>query len=134
MAIVNLLCPPALLYLGFSVIQIIIDLFRSDHVTAFFKFLIMIVFLFILQNLCDTGLGIISWFIVFIPFILMTYVSSVIFHLFGMKPSPGIAATTTIAPKEVDPNYYNRADSSPGYPKNPSSGLTTKNEKLNIRF
>lgn len=134
MAIVNSLCPPALLYLGFSVIQIIIDLFRSDHVTAFFKFLIMIVFLFILQNLCDTGLSIISWFIVFIPFILMTYVSSVIFHLFGMKPSPGIAATTTIAPKEVDPNYYNRADSSPGYPKNPSSGLTTENEKLNIRF
>ena len=134
MAIVNSLCPPALLYLGFSVIQIIFDLFRSDHVTAFFKFLIMIVFLFILQNLCDTGLSIISWFIVFIPFILMTYVSSVIFHLFGMKPSPGIAATTTIAPKEVDPNYYNRADSSPGYPKNPSSGLTAENEKLNIRF
>lgn len=134
MAIVNSLCPPALLYLGFSVIQIIFDLFRSDHVTAFFKFLIMIVFLFILQNLCDTGLSIISWFIVFIPFILMTYVSSVIFHLFGMKPSPGVAATTTVAPKEVDPNYYNRADSSPGYPKNASSGSTTENEKLNIRF
>ena len=134
MAIVNSLCPPALLYLGFSVIQIIIDLFRSDHVTAFFKFLIMIVFLFILQNLCDTGLSIVSWFIVFIPFILMTYVSSVIFYLFGMKPSPGAAVSTTVAPKEVEPNYYNRADSSPGYPKNASSGLSSENENLNIRF
>jgi len=134
MAIVNSLCPPALLYLGFSVIQIIIDLFRSDHVTAFFKFLIMIVFLFILQNLCDTGLSIISWFIVFIPFILMTYVSSVIFHLFGMKPSPGVAASTTVAPKEIEPNYHNRADANPGYPKNASAGLSSENEKLNIRF
>jgi hypothetical protein len=64
----------------------------------------------------------------------MTYVSSVIFHLFGMKPSPGVAATTTVAPKEMEPNYHNRADASPGYPKNASSGLTNENEKLNIKF
>ena len=64
----------------------------------------------------------------------MTYVSSVIFHLFGMKPSPGVVASTTVAPKEDDPTYYNRADSNPGYPKNASSGLSSDNEKLNIRF
>ena len=134
MTIVNSLCPPALLYLGFSLIQIIIDLFRSDHVTAFFKFLIMIVFLFILQNLCDSGLSIISWFIVFIPFILMTYVSSVIFYLFGMKPKQSDVASIAAAKKDPEPNYYNRADMNPGYPKTAASGLSSDNEKLNVRF
>jgi hypothetical protein len=134
MTIVNSLCPPALLYLGFSLIQIIIDLFRSDHVTAFFKFLIMIVFLFILQNLCDSGLGIISWFIVFIPFILMTYVSSVIFYLFGMKPNSSNVASVAADKKELEANYYNRADMNPGYPKTAASGLSSNNEKLQIKF
>jgi hypothetical protein len=134
MPLINSLCPPALLYLGFSIIQIIIDLFRSDHITAFFKFLIMIVFLFILQNLCDSGLSIISWFIVFIPFILMTYVSSVIFYLFGMKPKAGDAAVINTEKKELAQNYYNRADMDPGYPKNAASGLSSENEKLKIRF
>ena len=134
MSIVNSLCPPALLYLGFSLIQIIIDLFRSDHVTAFFKFLIMIVFLFILQNLCESGLSIISWFIVFIPFILMTYVSSVIFYLFGMKPKQSDVASIAAAKKDPEPNYYNRADMNPGYPNNAASGLSSDNEKLQIRF
>jgi hypothetical protein len=134
MPLVATLCPPALLYLGFSIIQIIIDLFRSDHVTAFFKFLITIVFLFILQNLCDTGLSLISWFIVFIPFIMMTYVSSVVFYLFGMKPSPSEAGQVTKGKKEVDPNYFNKANSKPGYPTNPISGMTSENEKLNVKI
>jgi len=134
MPIINALCPPALLYLGFSLIQIIIDLFRSDHITAFFKFLIMIVFLFILQNLCESGLSIISWFIVFIPFILMTYVSGIIFYLFGMKPKAGDAGVINTEPKEPESDYYNRADANPGYPKTPISGMNSDNEKLKIRF
>ncbi len=132
MSLVSSLCPPALLYLGFSVIQIIIDLFRSDHVTAFFKFLITLVFLFILQNLCDTGLSIISWFIVFIPFIMMTYVSSIVFYLFGMKPKAE-SADIKKGKKEPDPDYFNKAHTNPGYPINPSSGMSSENEKLNIK-
>lgn len=134
MPLVTTLCPPAILYLGFSIIQIIIDLFRSDHVTAFFKFLITIVFLFILQNLCDTGLSLISWFIVFIPFIMMTYVSSIVFYLFGMKPSPSEAGQISKEKKKIDPNYFNKANSNPGYPTSPISELTGQNEKLNVKI
>ena len=133
MPLVNSLCPPALLYLGFSIIQIIIDLFRSDHVTAFFKFLIMLVFLFILQNLCDTGLSVISWFIVFIPFIMMTYISSVVFYLFGMKPAPN-SSQLSRGKKEPDPDYYNKSNSKPGYPTNAVSGLNGENEKISIKL
>jgi hypothetical protein len=132
MPLVSSLCPPALLYLGFSIIQIIIDLFRGDHVTAFFKFLITLVFIFILQNLCDTGLSLISWFIVFVPFIMMTYVSSIVLYLFGMKPEPG-EQNVVKGKKQPDPDYFNKAHSNPGYPKNAASGMTSENEKLNIK-
>ena len=80
------ICPPALLYLGFSVIQIVIDLFKGDAMQAFFKFLVMIIFTIILNALCSAGMSVISWFIVFIPFILMTYITTILFFIFGFNP------------------------------------------------
>ena len=71
MAIVNTLCPPALIYLCFSLTQIIIDTFKGMYNAAFFKFWIMIVFTLLLNTLCSRGLGIISWILVFVPFMLM---------------------------------------------------------------
>jgi hypothetical protein len=83
------LCSPALLYLAFSVTQIIIDIFKNLYNTAFVKFIIMCIFTLILQILCDRGLGIISWFIVFIPFITMTLITSIILFVFGLSPEAG---------------------------------------------
>ena len=80
-------CPPALLYLAFSIIQIIIDMYRGDTIQAFFKFIVMIIFTIVLNAICNSGMTIISWFIVFIPFILMTYVTTILFFIFGINPS-----------------------------------------------
>jgi hypothetical protein len=82
--IVEYICPPAILYLAFSLTQIIIDIFRGDTNTAFLKFIVMIIFTLVLNLLCSAGLGIISWFIVFIPFILMTYITTVLAFVFGI--------------------------------------------------
>lgn len=82
--IIEYICPPAILYLAFSVTQIIIDMFRGDTNTAFLKFIVMIIFTLALNLLCSAGLGIISWFIVFIPFILMTYITTVLAFAFGI--------------------------------------------------
>ena len=82
--ILQYLCPPASLYLAFSIIQILIDMFRGETTTAFLKFLVMIIFTIALNMLCASGLGIISWFIVFIPFILMTYITTVLAFVFGI--------------------------------------------------
>ena len=82
--IVEYICPPAILYLAFSITQIIIDIFRGDTNTAFLKFIVMIIFTVVLNILCSVGLGIISWFIVFIPFILMTYITTVLAFVFGI--------------------------------------------------
>ena len=81
------ICPPALLYLAFSIIQIIIDLYRGETVQAFFKFIVMIIFTIVLNAICQSGMTIISWFIVFIPFIMMTYITTILFFIFGINPS-----------------------------------------------
>lgn len=49
----------------------------------------MSIFTLILQILCERGLGIISWFIVFIPFITMTLITSIILFVFGISPETG---------------------------------------------
>jgi hypothetical protein len=86
---INNFCAPALLYVAFSVTQIIIDTFKHMYNTAFVKFIVMIIFTFILNILCQRGLGIISWFIVFIPFITMTVITTMLLIIFGLHPSSG---------------------------------------------
>ena len=83
---INKLCPPAILYLGFSLTQIIIDTFKGFYNTAFFKSIVMVIFTLLLNILCSKGLGIISWLIVFMPFILMTYITAVLMFVFGLSP------------------------------------------------
>lgn len=79
------LCAPAILYVGFSITQIIIDMFKGFYNIAFFKSIVMIVFTLVLNILCSRGLGVVSWIIVFLPFILMTYITAVLMFVFGFN-------------------------------------------------
>jgi predicted membrane protein len=83
------LCPPALIYLIFSATQIIIDIFKGLNNTAFFKFIVMIMITFLLNALCQGGLSIIAWFIVFIPFILMSVIVTMLLYVFGLDVATG---------------------------------------------
>jgi glucan phosphoethanolaminetransferase (alkaline phosphatase superfamily) len=80
------ICPPALLYLGFSMIQITIDLFQGEYSTSLLKFIVMVIFTTILNLLCLNGFTKVVWFIVLIPILLLTYISSVLFYVFGINP------------------------------------------------
>ena len=83
------LCGPALIYVIFSLTQIIIDTFKGLYNTAFFKIIVMILITFLLNALCKQGLGIISWFIVFIPFIFMTVIVAMLLYIFGLDAATG---------------------------------------------
>lgn len=83
------LCPPAIIYLIFSITQILIDTFKGLYNTALIKFIIMIMITLLLNILCQSGLGVISWIIVFIPFILMTVIVSMLLYIFGLNASTG---------------------------------------------
>ena len=80
------LCMPAILYIVFSLTQIIIDIFKNMYNMAFLKFMVMIIFTILLNLLCKNGLGIISWFIVFLPFITMTILTTLILFVVDRSP------------------------------------------------
>ena len=88
MAIQNL-CPPALVYLVFSIVQIVIDIGQGYYNTAFAKVIVATIFSVLLNYLCMLGLGIISWIIVFLPFIFMSVIISVLLYVLGLKPTSG---------------------------------------------
>ena len=83
------LCAPAFIYVIFSLTHIIIDTFQGLYNTAFFKFIVAILVTFLLDALCRNGMGVISWFIVFIPFIFMTFIVSILLYVFGLDMATG---------------------------------------------
>ena len=96
------MCGPVILYLGFSIIQIIIDIFQKMYNTAFLKFLVMIIFSVILNILCNYQLNIISWFLVFIPFIFMTFITSILLFVFGFNPNQGSVIQTSLLCSQIN--------------------------------
>jgi len=83
------ICSPALIYIIFSLTQIIIDTFKGHYNTAFLKIIVSILITILLDALCRSGMNIISWIIVFIPFIFMTFIVSVLLYVFGLDVSTG---------------------------------------------
>lgn len=105
----NKLCPPALLYLIFSITQIAIDSMKGMYNTALIKVWVTFIFTILLNYLCQSGLGIVSWIIVFIPFILMTLIVAILLVMFGLDPSTGKLKRRNIDnhhPTKPDPNHH----------------------------
>ncbi len=83
------LCPPAMIYVAFSLTQIIIDTFKGLYNLAFFKMIVMFVITLLLNSLCQAGMGIVSWILVFIPFIFMSVIVAILLYVFGYNPLTG---------------------------------------------
>jgi len=92
--IVKNLCPPALIFLIFSLVQIVVDSLKGLYNTAFIKVWIMILFTALLNILCIRGLSVISWIIVFLPFIFQALLTAILLVNFGLDPSTGITHKT----------------------------------------
>jgi len=99
---VNNLCSPALIYLVFSLTHIIIDIFKEQYNQSLFKFIVMIFFTILLHLLCMRGLGVISWMIVFIPFISLSFLTAILLYVFGLDPASGSLKRYDITPDKRD--------------------------------
>jgi len=94
------ICPPALIYLVFSITQIVIDTVKGMYTVAFIKIWVALIFAILLNFLCNRGLGIISWLIVFVPFILMSIIVTLLLVMFGLDPLTGRRARRIVAPEQ----------------------------------
>ena len=91
------LCPPTIMYIIFSITHIIIDTFNGLYNTALMKMIVMFMISLLLNILCEKGLTIIAWFIVFIPFIMMTLITTMLLYIFGLNATKGTLNTTNDA-------------------------------------
>ena len=96
------LCTPALIYLIFSFVQIVLDIFKGFYNKAIMKFWVSGVFTLLLNFLCEKGLGVVSWVIVFIPFVLMSLIVAVLLVMFGLNPKTGLLNKEKEVVPEVD--------------------------------
>jgi hypothetical protein len=84
--ILNYLCPPALLYVVFFLIQVVIEISNESYKQALTQFIICVIFTCILQIFCNAELTLIAWLLVFIPVIMYTYMVLLIFMVFRLNP------------------------------------------------
>tara|TARA_B100000925_G_C21890095_1_gene422407 strand:+ start:163 stop:453 length:291 start_codon:yes stop_codon:yes gene_type:complete len=80
------LCTPALIYMVFFLTHALIATFKDNYKHAILQFLIGFLMTLLLQLLCLRKMDIISWIIVFIPFIFYTYMIMIIYYVFGINP------------------------------------------------
>jgi len=64
------LCPPALLYLIFLVVQLGLDASLGMWVTFSIKVILGFATVMVLDTFCGIGLGVVSWFLVAAPFLI----------------------------------------------------------------
>jgi len=104
------ICGPSLVYIGFSLIQIFIDIYAGVFNSAFLKFIVMIIFTLILNILCDLGYIVIAWILVFIPIIMMTLISTLLLRVFGLDPDKKDLRKNLNSARDVSLNKFDLTD------------------------
>jgi len=122
------LCSPALIYLIFSLTQIIVDTSKKLYNVALVKFVMMIIFTLLLNILCERGLGVVSWIIVFVPFVLMSVITTILLFIFGLDPSSGnIIKANYNSSLRRDNDNMEKQDPRPH--RNPATHVSVKHSK-----
>ena len=88
------LCPPAAIFLVFMIVQISVDITRGYFNSAMIKAWVGILLTILLNYLCNSGLGVVSWLFVFIPFVFMTVIIAILLLAFNLNPKTGKLKTT----------------------------------------
>jgi hypothetical protein len=77
MRFIEALCPPALLYLIFLVVQLGLDLSLGMWATATIKLILGAAVVKVLDTFCGIGLSPVSWFLVAAPFIITSLATAI---------------------------------------------------------
>jgi hypothetical protein len=78
--------------------------------TAGLKFFVMLVITALLNILCERGMSVISWLIVFIPFMFMTFIVTTLLYIFGLDVYTGTIDKQHIHTYNKDTNHKHTHD------------------------
>ena len=96
--LIDRLCSPALIYLAFSIIQLILDMSQGKFKLAIAKLFICLIFTYLLNLLCEQKLTQLSWIIISLPFLFMGYISLLLVYALGFSDLNGNDIDT---PREI---------------------------------
>jgi ABC-type polysaccharide transport system permease subunit len=83
------LCTPAIVYLLFSIAQVLIDISTEQYDQVILKVISAILVTLLLNIVCSRGYEWIAWIFIFIPFFLMSVVLSIMVYFFGLNVATG---------------------------------------------
>lgn len=98
------LCMPALMYLVFMMMHIGFDLYYGLYNMVLIKIVMCTIGTLLLNVLCENNMSIVSWIIVFIPFVMMTVIAVYILFMLRLNPATGISVTKD--PPRSPPSIY----------------------------
>ena len=81
--LISSFCSPAIVYIVFSFVHILMSIFDGDKKGAFLQALMGLLITLLLQFLCMKGLSLLSWIIAFLPLIFYTYMVILLYSIFG---------------------------------------------------
>ena len=96
----NEICSPALIYLLFSIVLILIDIYLGLYNIAMIKLIATIIITLLLNLMCEQNLGIISWIFVLLPLIFISMITSILLYVFGMSVSIGTTTEKSYEPTD----------------------------------
>jgi len=70
-------------YLVFTLTHVLMALFDNNIKGAFLQLVMGILITLLLQMLCMNGLSFFSWIIVFLPLVFYTYMTLLLYNIFG---------------------------------------------------
>ena len=85
--IIETLCPPAIVFIVFVMVHVIMELYDYKYKRALLKTLLAILVVCLLEALCLSNMSIISWVIVFMPLIIYSYMTLIIFFVLSVLQS-----------------------------------------------
>jgi D-alanyl-lipoteichoic acid acyltransferase DltB (MBOAT superfamily) len=82
------LCTPTFVFIVFSIAHLSLDMYDQQYTLALLKVVLVILMVCLLEMLCILKLHVVAWVLVFMPLILYSYMTLIIFSVFGLDPSP----------------------------------------------
>ncbi len=123
-----MLCIPALIYLVYTIIYILIDVKNNQYNNMIIKIWIGILVFALLYVLCSNDLTIIAWFIVSIPFIYMILVLAILLYVVKVDPTTGISTTTQSTTSTSQPTTTSTTTASTTSTSQPTTTSTTTSQ------
>ncbi len=83
------LCAPALIFMVYVFIQIVLDFAMGNYNISLIKLIISIIIILFLNFLCAVGLYVFAWLFVFIPFVFLSLAVVMLLYSLRLKETSG---------------------------------------------